>query len=89
MSQQPLPKTSIFQRFKSTLSTIWKRSWTLFLSKLQGLASALTAALYAANYTFQSGQFKDLLNTFPHVPGWVPIALATIALMTFLAHGRE
>lgn len=56
---------------------------------MQAASSAACGALYIADQTFSSGEFKNLIGTIPNVPGWVPIALAGVAFLTFLAHGRE
>jgi len=44
--------------------------------------------LYFLNDTVQSQQFSSLLAQL-HVPGWVPIMVSVLALVTFVAQHRS
>ena len=73
----------------SILNKLWNKSQTLYLSYAQAASSAAIGALYFVNNSVNSGEFKSLLGTIPNIPWWVPVALAGIAFLTFVAHGRH
>lgn len=72
----------------SPLKAVWYKSWTKALGYTQaGSAAALGTLSYANNY-LNDGHFKEYLSNFD-IPKWAIIALATLGLITWLAHGRE
>ena len=69
------------------LRRLWLNSQTKLLAYLQLSSASLLGLLDSAQYVVTSQQFKDLLGTLT-LPHWVPIALAGLALVTYLAHGH-
>lgn len=70
------------------VDNVWRPSWTRFVTLVYGIPAALLAGFtqigdWAGNSTIK-GYVSEL-----HVPEWVPQALVIIALIHFVAHGRE
>lgn len=70
------------------IDNVWRPSWTRFLSMASGIPAALIAGGQAissfANDTTISGYLSQL-----NVPNWVPMGLAGISLVYYIAHGRD
>lgn len=70
------------------VDSVWRPSWTRFLSLVSGIPAALLTAGQAissfANDTTINGYLAQM-----SVPNWVPMSLTTIALLYYVAHGRD
>lgn len=70
------------------VDNIWRPSWTKFTTYIYGVPAALVAvgqtASKFANDTTISGYLSQL-----DVPNWVPMGLAGIALIHYIAAGRD
>lgn len=70
------------------VDNVWKPSWTNLVAAFYGIPSALALvgveAAKLANDTTVSGYLNQI-----GVPNWVFGTLATIALVQYVAHGRE
>jgi hypothetical protein len=73
---------------KSRLHQLWCNSQTKAWAYLQGAGASGLAVLSNANLVLNDQHFKDYLSNFA-VPKSVYIGLATMALITWLAHGRS
>lgn len=70
------------------VDNVWRPSWTRFVSYVYGIPATVVAggqaiASFAGDSTI-SGYLAQM-----NVPNWVPMALAGIALIHYVAHGRE
>ena len=67
---------------------VWRPSWTRFVTFLYGVP-ALIATVFTQLAAWGSdttvAQYIDKM----HVPNWVPVAFAGIALVSYIAHGRK
>lgn len=70
------------------MDNVWEPSWTKLVAFSYGIpASAVVVAEQIskfANDTTISGYLSQL-----NVPNWVPMALAGVALVHYVAHGRD
>lgn len=67
---------------------IWRPSWTKFLTLLYGIPALITTLftqLAAWGDDSTIAQYIDKL----HMPNWVPMAFAGIAMVSYIAHGRS
>lgn len=70
------------------VNNVWKPSWTRFVTFVYGLpALALMGVQYIGQLAGddQISQFLAKMN----VPNWIPIGLAFIAMIHYIAHGRK
>lgn len=70
------------------VDNVWRPSWTRLWAGIYGIPSALLAAWNSIAQLAGDdhiSQFMAKLN----VPNWVPVTLAGIALVSYLAHGRK
>jgi hypothetical protein len=69
------------------VDNVWRPSWTKVVTFIYGVP-ALVAALFTQLASWGEdttiAQYIDKL----HVPNWVPMAFAGIALVHYIAHGR-
>lgn len=70
------------------LSKLWRQSQTKFWAYTQGTGALLMAGLSQVSDLVNDPHMKDYLSNF-NVPKKVYIILATMALITWLVHGRE
>lgn len=67
---------------------VWQPSWTRLATGVYGIPAALVSAGEVvskfANDTTISGYLTQM-----NVPNWVPMGLAGIALVHYVAHGRD
>lgn len=70
------------------LRKLWLQSQTKYVAYTQAVSAAGLASLDYVNNVISDQHFKDLLNTMT-VDKKVYIGLAVIALVTWLAHGRQ
>lgn len=70
------------------VDNVWRPSWTRFVSMVSGLP-----AMFVAGGQLISKWANDTtISTYlaqVGVPNWVPSALAGIALIYYIAHGRD
>ena len=70
------------------VDNVWKPSWTRFVSMTAGIPAAAIAVGQTvssfANDTTISGYLAQM-----SVPNWVPMGLAGISLVYYVAHGRN
>ena len=67
---------------------VWEKSWTKFLGWAQGLVGSFLAVVSALNSYVTDPSFKSYLSVVD-VPKSVAVGIATLGLITWLAHGRE
>lgn len=70
------------------VDNVWKPSWTRLSAAIYGVPAGLIVigeqlSKFANDHTI-SGYLSQM-----NVPNWVPMSLAGIALVTYLAHGRD
>lgn len=67
---------------------VWRPSWTRLVTYVYGIP-ALIATLFTQLAAWGNdttiAQYIDQL----HMPNWVPMAFAGIALISYVAHGRK
>jgi len=70
------------------VDNVWRPSWTRFITMIYGIPALIIAGFQAlasfANDSTISGYLAQI-----GVPNWVPMALAGIALVHYVAHGRD
>ena len=70
------------------MEKVWKPSWSKFTSAIYGIPAALMAVgEYIAWLTNDSTVQMYLAKM--HIPQAVPVALATVALIHYIASGRK
>lgn len=70
------------------VNNVWKPSWTRFTTAIYGIpALAVTAAQEVSKFA-NDNTISSYLATM-NVPNWVPMGMAGIAMITYIAHGRE
>jgi hypothetical protein len=67
---------------------VWKPSWTMVTTSVYGIPAALVAAGEIASKFLNDTTIQSYLAYFS-IPNWVPMGLAGIALIHYLAHGRD
>lgn len=70
------------------VDNVWRPSWTRFTSMVYGIPAGFISVFeviskYANDTTISS--YMSQLN----VPNWVPMAFAGVALIHYVAHGRD
>lgn len=78
----------MLKSLKSKLLKFWSNSQTKFWAYVQGCSAVFTGILAYADQVASSEQFKNLLGTL-ELPKWVPIMLASMALITYIVHGHK
>lgn len=71
----------------SKLKSLWLKSETKIWAYTQAGAAMMIGVFSSANHFFQSEQFQNLEDKIS-LPHWVPLALAVLALITYVAHGH-
>ena len=67
---------------------VWKPSWSKFTSLLYGIPASLVAVGEVASKFANDNTIQGYLLQI-NVPNWVPMGLAGIALVHYVASGRE
>lgn len=67
---------------------VWKPSWTRFVATIYGVPAAVVVIVEQVGAWASSDTVKSLVDQL-HVPGWVPQTLVLIALVHYMAHGRD
>ena len=83
-----ISKTNSSQLPPSRLRQWWLQSQTQLWAKVQAAGAAGGLALSSVSGLFNDPHIKEYLSYF-NVPKSVYIAIATMALITWLAHGRD
>lgn len=66
---------------------VWRPSWTRLWTAIYGIPSAAVLVFQqVASYAKDDTVAQYLAQM--HVPNWVPMFLSTIALISYIAHGR-
>ena len=81
-------KSSNLKSQPSLLRRLWLKSQTKFIAWSQGTGALFLGAVSNTNSYVNDPHFKDYLSNFT-VPKYVYIGLATLALLTWLGHGRD
>jgi hypothetical protein len=74
----------MLQSFKN----IWYKSWTKFLAYVQGAFAAILAGLGQLHNYISDPTLKTYVDQID-LPKYVIAGLATLGILTWLAHGRE
>jgi hypothetical protein len=72
----------------SALEAVWSREWSRAWAVIQGTGAAFMSVMYFMNDVFQNQNFSALLAGL-HVPGWVPVSVAVLGLVTFIAQHKS
>ena len=67
---------------------VWKPSWTNFISWVYGLPAAFIAMADKIGSWAGDNTIKNYLAEM-NIPNWVPTALAVIAILHYIGHGRS
>lgn len=70
------------------VDNVWRPSWTRFVSALSGIPAALIAGGQAISHFANDTTINGYLTQM-NVPNWVPMGLAGISLVYYVAHGRD
>lgn len=70
------------------VDNVWKPSWTRLVTAIYGIPALLVVALEAVSKFANDSTISGYLSQM-NVPNWVPMGLAGIALVHYVAHGRE
>lgn len=70
------------------VDNVWKPSWTRFVSAVYGIPAALVSIFQAVAMFAKDDTVNQYLAQM-HVPNYVPMALAGVALVYYVAHGRD
>lgn len=79
---------NLWTTVKDTVSAVWTKSWTKFLAWAQGLTATASALFMAAGTYITDPTVKAYLDMLS-LPSWANISLATMAVLTYIAHGRS
>lgn len=70
------------------MDNVWKPSWTRLVTAVYGIPALLVTALEVVSKFANDSTISGYLSQM-NVPNWVPMGLAGIALVHYVAHGRE
>lgn len=70
------------------VDNVWRPSWTKFTTLVYGLPAALVAFGEGISKLANDSTISNYLTQL-NVPNWVPMALAGIALVHYLAAGHD
>lgn len=70
------------------VDNVWKPSWTKLVTAVYGIPAMLVVAGEAVSKFANDSTISSYLSQM-NVPNWVPMGLAGIALVHYVAHGRD
>lgn len=70
------------------VDNVWKPSWTKVVTFVYGIPALVVAGFQALAAFGNDSTISNYLSQL-NVPNWVPMGLAGIALVHYIAHGRE
>lgn len=70
------------------VDNVWRPSWTKFTTYVYGIPAALLSLGEVISNWANDSTISQYLATM-NVPNWVPMGLAGIALMHYVASGRK
>lgn len=70
------------------VDNVWKPSWTRLVTAVYGIPAALVVAGEEVSKFANDSTISGYLSQM-NVPNWVPMGLAGIALVHYVAHGRD
>lgn len=70
------------------VDNVWKPSWTKFISFAAGIPAAVVAGAQGIASMAHDSQVQSLLAQM-NVPSYVPAAIASVALVYYIASGRD
>lgn len=79
---------SLWSTIKTKVSDIWNKSWTKFLAWSQGVVAAGSALFMGLGSYITDPTIKAYLDGLS-LPTWANLSLATMAVITYIAHGHE
>lgn len=89
MSRRPqLPSKPEWFIHQWWVDNVWKPSWTRFVTAIYGVPALIIAMAQQIGSWASNDTLKGYVEQL-HVPSWVPQALVLIAIIHFMAHGRE
>ena len=77
--------SSIHQWF---VDNVWKPSWTKLTAGVYGIPALIVSGFESFAHFAGDNTVTTYLGQMG-VPNWVPMALAGVALVHYIAHGRE
>lgn len=70
------------------VNTVWKPSWTKFVSAIYGIPAGVVLAGQAISKFANDTTISSYLSQM-NVPNWIPMGLSGVALIYYIAHGRD
>lgn len=70
------------------VDNVWRPSWTAITSAIYGIPAGIVTMFEVINKYAQDTTISSYLSAL-NVPNWVPMAFAGIALVHYIAHGRD
>lgn len=70
------------------VDNVWRPSWTRLTSLVYGIPALVVTAFEQINKYAQDSTISEYIGQLG-VPNWVPMAFAGIALVHYIAHGRD
>lgn len=70
------------------VDNVWRPTWTKLLTAIYGIPAALILVGEAAAKFLNDSTIQGYLNHFS-IPNWVPMAAAGLALLHYIASGRD
>ena len=70
------------------VENVWRPSWTKITTFIYGIPAMVAALATQLASWGQDSSIAGYLDKM-HVPNWVPVAFATVALVHYVASGRK
>jgi hypothetical protein len=70
------------------VNNVWKPTWTKLTTAIYGIPAGLAVVGQTASYFLNDTTIQGYLAKF-NIPNWVPMTLAGIALVHYIASGRK
>jgi hypothetical protein len=70
------------------VDNVWKPTWTKITTAIYGIPAALTTVGLMASNFLNDNTIQSYLS-YMSIPNWVPMGLAGIALIHYMASGHD
>jgi len=70
------------------VENIWRPSWTRVVTFIYGVPALVTSVFVQLAAWGNDSSVAAYMDRM-HVPNWVPMAFAGVALVSYIAHGRK